>query len=1332
MILRGCRALSEFRIAKLLPRLQAVDSGIASLDAHWVHFVDLARPLSPEETARLEALLRYGSLASQAEAGAADVDSAAASLWVTPRPGTISPWASKATDIAHVCGLDAVRRIERGIEYRLRFSAPSFSGPSSANLAELGALLCDRMTEAVFTRLDDVQALFATESPRSLRRVSLRDGRASLERADRELGLALSPDEIDYLLEAYGKLGREPSDVELMMFAQANSEHCRHKIFNADWIIDGTRQPKSLFAMIRNTHANAPEGVLSAYRDNAAVIAGTPNGTRWFADPRSGVYCAVQEPIDILLKVETHNHPTAISPYPGASTGSGGEIRDEGATGIGAKPKAGLVGFSVSNLRIPQFEQAWEHGPLFAPLGKPERIASALDIMLEAPLGAAAFNNEFGRPGVLGYFRTLELHVPGDPPQRHRGYHKPIMIAGGLGNIRRPHIEKRDCPVGAKIVVLGGPSMLIGLGGGAASSVGSGTSSAQLDFASVQRGNPEMQRRAQEVIDRCWAKGDANPILLIHDVGAGGLSNAVPEAVAHSGRGAVIDLRAIASDEPGMSPMELWCNESQERYVLVVASGALEDFARLCARERCPHAVIGTLTGDGRLLVTDSLLGETPVDMPIDVLLGKTPKMLREVSTRPALAQALDLAALEPREALRRVLHLPAVADKTFLITIGDRSVGGLISRDQMVGPWQVPVADCAVTSADFFGTAGEAMSMGERTPVALLDSAAAARLSVGEAITNLLAADVVPPVEHGGAHRVLGNIKLSANWMAACGETGEDAALYAAVRAVGEELCPALGIAIPVGKDSLSMRTAWRETTSDGASTDKSVVAPVSLIVSAFAPVNDVRRSWTPQLRTDCGATALILIDLGAGKNRLGGSALAQVQAALGSEPADLDRPEDLLALAAALAQLRAADQVLAYHDRSDGGVIVTLLEMAFAGHCGLEIDLPVGRGSRAAKAEALAALFSEELGVVLQVRETDVQAVLATLQKHGLAACSHIGIVSCNSTRIFLRCGTVTIDESWETLKREWSATSHRMRALRDDPSCADEEFAAATSTASLPLQVALTFDADEDVAAPFIAVGAKPRLAVLREQGVNSQTEMAAVFALAGFEAHDVHMTDLIGGRHHLADFHGLVACGGFSYGDVLGAGEGWAKSILFNAQLREQFAAFFERADSFALGVCNGCQMMAQLAPLVPGAAHWPRFVRNRSEQFEGRLSLVQLEASPSILFKDMQGSVLPIVVSHGEGRAEFEDETQRRQCAASGTVAMRYIESPGRVAEMYPANPNGSPEGLAALCNLDGRVTLMMPHPERVFRQVQMSWRPPGSGEFSGWMRLFRNARVWLG
>ena len=1301
MLVRGSAALSDFRLAKLLERLRVSVPGVTALTARYLHIADLERPLAEAESSLLHALLHYGTRAAHREEPAhAGI---AMRLWVLPRAGTISPWASKATDIARVCGLDAVRRIERGVEFTAFTAAPL----ATDRIESLSAALHDRMTERVVLQQSELDRSFAVEAPRPLRRVSLAQGRAALERANVELGLALSPDEIDYLLKSFAELGRDPSDVELMMFAQANSEHCRHKIFNADWIIDGVSQPKSLFAMIRNTHARAPQGVLSAYRDNASVIEGVPGGLRWFPDQSDGVYRAHCEPIDILMKVETHNHPTAISPFPGASTGSGGEIRDEGATGIGAKPKAGLVGFSVSHLRIPGFEQPWERT-----LGKPGRIASALDIMIDGPLGSAAFNNEFGRPGICGYFRTFELAVPGDAADRMRGYHKPIMIAGGLGNVRRTHVDKRDCPPGAKIVVLGGPSMLIGLGGGAASSVGAGNSSADLDFASVQRGNPEMQRRAQEVIDRCWAQGDTNPILLIHDVGAGGLSNAVPEAVAHSGRGAIVDLRAVLSDEPGMSPMEIWCNESQERYVLVIAAERVESFAQLCARERCPHAVIGTLTDDGRLLVRDPLRGDEPVDMPIEVLLGKTPRMLRDVRSATPTPRAFDVATREPREALRRVLRFPAVADKTFLITIGDRTVGGMISRDQMVGPWQVPVADCGVTTADYFGVAGEAMAMGERTPVALLSSSAAARLAVSEAITNILAADV----------RALREVRLSANWMAACGEPGEDAALYAAVRAVGEELCPALGIAIPVGKDSLSMRTAWQDATGT-----KSVVAPVSLIISAFAPVADVRRTWTPQLRLEAEPTALLLIDLAAGRHRLGGSVLAQVYGELGDVPADLDTPAQLVALAAAMAELRANDRVLAYHDRSDGGVAVTLLEMAFAGHCGLDIDLKIAPG-----AHGLEALFAEEPGVVLQVRESALAAVERTFAAHGLGTCvQRIGRPT-REPRVVLRAGSVVIEDSWQALKREWSETSHRLRALRDDPQCAREEFEAATRFDAPPLTVSLPFDADEDVAAPYVDRGARPRIAILREQGVNSQSEMAAVFDLAGFEAHDVHMTDLIDGRRKLEEFRGLVACGGFSYGDVLGAGEGWAKSILFNPELRAAFEIFFARRDAFALGVCNGCQMMAQLAPIIPGAEHWPRFVRNRVEQFEGRATLVEVQESASILFRGMAGALLPIAVSHGEGRAEFVDDRQAAQCAASSTVGLRYVTARGVIARDYPANPNGSPDGLAALCNLDGRITLTMPHPERVFRNVQMSWRPSDAGEYSGWMRLFRNARVWIG
>jgi phosphoribosylformylglycinamidine synthase len=1299
--LPGALAVSDFRIAQLRPRLEKLQSGLGAVSARFVHFVDLGRDLDARGRALLERLLTYGP---RDPADAPQVQGA--QVIVVPRFGTISPWSSKATDIAHVCGLDAVRRIERGIVWTIEARQTL----DARQLRALAVPLFDRMTETVL--LDRVEAarLFEHEPTRPLRTVSLAAGRDALVQANTELGLALSEDEIDYLVKNFTTLKRDPTDVELMMFAQANSEHCRHKIFNADWIIDGRKQPKSLFAMIRNTHAKNPHGVLSAYRDNAAVIEG-PLGKRYFPNPQSNVYGAVDEPIDILMKVETHNHPTAISPFPGAATGSGGEIRDEGATGRGAKPKAGLTGFSVSHLRIPGFEQPWERAPLSKEPGKPDRIVSALDIMIEGPIGGAAFNNEFGRPNIAGYFRSFEQAAVGDPENRVRGYHKPIMIAGGLGNVRRKHVEKSEIPVGAKIVVLGGPAMLIGLGGGAASSMGSGASSADLDFASVQRGNPEIQRRAQEVIDRCSARWNQNPILLIHDVGAGGLSNAVPEAVAHTpGRGAVIDLQAIPNDEPGMSPMELWCNESQERYVLVVDTGKLEDFAAICRRERCPFAVIGEIDGTGVLVLEDRKNGTRPVDLPLEVLLGKAPKMLRDVRTIVPPQAPLELADIDLREAAYRLLRFPAVADKTFLISIGDRSVGGMISRDQMVGPWQVPVADVAVTLSDYFGHTGEAMAMGERTPVAVLDAPASGRLAVGEALTNILAADIGE----------LRSVRLSANWMAACGEPGEDAALYATVRTVGEELCPALGIAIPVGKDSLSMKTAW-----SAGGTRKSVVAPVSLIVSAFAPVGDVRKTWTPQLRTDLGATSLLLVDLGAGANRLGGSCLAQVHGALGATPPDLSDPDLLTRLAAALAGLRAQNLVLAYHDRSDGGVFATLAEMAFAGHCGLDVKLPAGANG------AAGALFSEELGVVLQVRNSHLEAVKAALAGHGLGELSHVIGAPTREMRVRIEAATGRVDETWEDLRRAWSETSFRMRELRDEPACAREEFEAVCDTGAPGLNVALTFDPDEDVCAPFVHV-AKPRVAILREQGVNSQVEMAAVMERVGFESHDVHMSDVLSGRVSLAQFKGLVACGGFSYGDVLGAGEGWAKSILYHAQTREEFQRFFERTDTFSLGVCNGCQMFAALKEIVPGAASWPRFVRNRGEQFEGRFSLLELAKSPSIFFDGMEGSMLPIAVAHGEGRAEFAGAADAREFSAGGLVSARYVEGNRRVATNYPANPNGSPFGIAAITNADGRVTVTMPHPERSFRYVQNSWRPDGAGEYSGWFRMFGNARKWVG
>jgi len=1321
----GASALSSFRLSKLLGALRAREPAVTALGSRFVHFVDLERPLDAAGMSILEGLLTYGPReedggapagagASGAGVSPAPQVAGAASeagqlVVVVPRAGTISSWSSKATDIAQVCGLTAVRRVERGIAYRIQATKLL----SREVLTELAAPLFDRMTEMVLFDAEEAAVLFGHTQPKPLARVSLAGGRAALEEANRSLGLALSADEIDYLLESFRRLGRDPADVELMMFAQANSEHCRHKIFNASWVIDGRAQDKSLFAMIRNTHARSPHGVLSAYRDNAAVIEGT-EGVRYFPEPSTGIYRGVREPIDILMKVETHNHPTAISPFPGAATGSGGEIRDEGATGVGAKPKAGLTGFSVSHLRIPGFERPWERE-----LGKPSRIASALDIMIEGPIGAAAFNNEFGRPAIAGYFRTFEQRGAGDDANRVRGYHKPIMIAGGLGNIRRPHVQKGEVPVGAKLVVLGGPAMLIGLGGGAASSMGSGSSTADLDYASVQRGNAEIQRRAQEVIDGCWALGDQNPILLIHDVGAGGLSNAVPEVVAHSHRGARVDLRAVPSAEPGMSPMEIWCNEAQERYVLAVAPDRLEVFSNLAARERCPFAVIGELDDTGQLVVQDSLFDNRPVDMPIDVLLGKPPRMTRDVKSVAKAPQAFDVSGINVREAAYRVLRFPAVADKTFLITIGDRSVGGLISRDQMVGPWQVPVSDVAVTLADYTGHAGEAMAMGERTPVAVLNGPASGRLAVAEAVTNILAADISS----------LSQIRLSANWMAACGEPGEDATLYETVRAVGEELCPALGIAIPVGKDSLSMKTTWRE----GDAT-KSVVAPVSLIISAFAPVDDVRKTLTPVLRTDAGDTTLWLIDLGCGRNRLGGSALAQVYGELGDVPPDLDDAQRLKSFAAALAELRAAGLVLAYHDRSDGGLFATLTEMAFAGHCGLDVTLPPGRGS------AVAQLFSEELGAVIQVRAADEARVAAVLASHGLGAQEmRIGkpVASSDGSdatglRIRIAVGDTVFDESWVDLRRAWSETSWQMRRLRDDPACADEEFEAAAAARDPGISVSLTFDPQEDIAAPYIARGVRPKVAILREQGVNSQVETAAWLERAGFEAYDVHMTDLLSGRRSLEAFKGIVACGGFSYGDVLGAGEGWAKSILFHGAVRDDFVRFFARKDSFSLGFCNGCQMFAALRSLIPGTELWPRFVTNRSEQYEARFTMVEILDSPSVVLAGMSGSFLPITIAHGEGRAEFTSAAAAQACAKSGLVAFRYVNRDRTVATSYPANPGGSPFGITSVTNTDGRVTIMMPHPERSTRYVQGSWRPENAGEWSGWMRLFRNARRFVG
>ncbi|KMK07665.1 phosphoribosylformylglycinamidine synthase [Pluralibacter gergoviae] len=1292
-ILRGSPALSAFRITKLLARFQAANLPVSNIYAEYMHFAELSAPLSDEEQTRLASLLTYGPhLSSHTPAGKL--------LLVTPRPGTISPWSSKATDIAHNCGLQQVVRLERGVAYYVEASTLS-----ADQWQRVAAELHDRMMESVFGSLQEAENLFAHHQPAPVASVDmLGQGRSALEEANRRLGLALAEDEIDYLLDAFTTLNRNPNDIELYMFAQANSEHCRHKIFNADWVIDGEQQPKSLFKMIKNTFEKTPDHVLSAYKDNAAVMEGSDVG-RFFADRDGDRYGYHQEPTHILMKVETHNHPTAISPWPGAATGSGGEIRDEGATGRGAKPKAGLVGFSVSNLRIPGFEQPWEED-----FGKPERIVTALDIMTDGPLGGAAFNNEFGRPALTGYFRTYEERVNSHNGEELRGYHKPIMLAGGIGNIRADHVQKGDISVGAKLIVLGGPAMNIGLGGGAASSMASGQSDADLDFASVQRDNPEMERRCQEVIDRCWQMGDANPILFIHDVGAGGLSNAMPELVSDGGRGGKFNLRDILSDEPGMSPLEIWCNESQERYVLAVAPDQLPLFDELCRRERAPYAVIGEATQEQHLSLSDSHFDNRPIDMPLDVLLGKTPKMTRDVQTLSAAGEALDRRDISLDEAVNRVLHLPTVAEKTFLVTIGDRSVTGMVARDQMVGPWQIPVADCAVTTASLDSYCGEAMSLGERAPVALLNFAASARLAVGEALTNMAGTQI------GDLKRV----KLSANWMAAAGHPGEDAGLYAAVKAVGEELCPALGLTIPVGKDSMSMKTRWQE-----GSEQREMTSPLSLVITAFGRVEDVRRTVTPQLSTE--DNALLLIDLGKGHNALGATALAQVYRQLGDKPADVRSPEQLKGFWEAMQTLVAERKLLAWHDRSDGGLLVTLAEMAFAGHCGVEVDIA------ALGEDRLAALFNEELGGVIQVRAEDRAVVEQIFTDRGLADCVHyLGKATGGDRFVITADGRPVYSESRTQLRMWWAETTWQMQRLRDNPACADQEHEAKRNDGDPGLSARLTFDPAEDVAAPFIATGARPKVAVLREQGVNSHVEMAAAFHRAGFDAIDVHMSDLLAGRRGLEDFQALVACGGFSYGDVLGAGEGWAKSILFNERVRDEFATFFHRPQTLALGVCNGCQMMSNLRDLIPGSELWPRFVRNTSDRFEARFSLVEVTQSPSLLLQGMVGSQMPIAVSHGEGRVEVRDAAHLAQLESKGLVALRYVDNAGSVTESYPANPNGSPNGITAVTSETGRVTVMMPHPERVFRTVANSWHPENWGEDGPWMRIFRNARRQLG
>lgn len=1292
-ILRGSPALSTFRINKLLTVCHNKHLPIEKIYAEYIHFVDLSAPLTCDQQVTLNQLLTYGPHAEQQ-------DLTEQLYLIIPRIGTISPWSSKATDIAHNCGLAQIKRIERGIAY-------CFDGEqlSKEQLAEFISLIHDRMMESVLTKLTDAEQLFTPQQPTPFTTIDiLMRGRKALEEANVRLGLALATDEIDYLLDSFIRFQRNPSDVELYMFAQANSEHCRHKIFNADWIIDGQPQPKSLFKMIKNTFEKTPEYVSSAYKDNAAVMDGSMVG-RFFADHENNQYCFHQEYADILMKVETHNHPTAISPWPGAATGSGGEIRDEGATGRGAKPKAGLMGFSVSNLRIPNFEQPWE-----GDFGKPDRIVSALEIMMDGPLGGAAFNNEFGRPALLGYFRTYEEEVNSHNGKELRGYHKPIMLAGGIGNIRKEHIQKGEFPAGSKLVVLGGPSMNIGLGGGAASSMTSGQSDEHLDFASVQRDNPEMERRCQEVIDRCWQLGKANPILFIHDVGAGGLSNAMPELVSDGGCGGQFELRKILNDEPGMSPLQIWSNESQERYVLAIAPESLPLFEELCLRERAPYAVIGEATAKQALVLHDQYFDNDPINLPLDVLLGKTPKMIRDVKSQKAKGDEFAVNEITIADAINRVLHLPAVAEKTFLISIGDRTVTGMVSRDQMVGPWQIPVADCAVTSASLDSYYGEAMSMGERAPVALLNFAASARLAVGEALTNI-AANYIGDIKR---------IKLSANWMAAAGHGGEDAGLYAAVKAIGEELCPALGLTIPVGKDSMSMKTTWLQN-----GEQREMTAPLSLVISAFARVEDVRKTVTPQLNTE--PNRLLFIDLGCGYQTLGATALSQVYRHLGKETADIRDIDVLAKFYQAIQQLVAKDLILAYHDRSDGGLIITLLEMAFAGHCGLNIDI-TQLGDN-----LLSSLFTEELGCVIQVADTAMTEVNECLATYGLSEYVYdLGSAIAGDDIIISYKQNPIYQQSRNLLRTYWAETTWQMQRLRDNPECADDEHFAKQQEDDPGLNVKLTFNIHQDIAAPYIVKGIKPKIAILREQGVNSHVEMAAAFYRAGFEALDVHMSDLLSGKIKLDNFQALVACGGFSYGDVLGAGGGWAKSILFNPAVRDEFESFFHRTDTLSLGVCNGCQMMSHLKNLIPGADLWPRFVRNLSERFEARFSLVQIQTSPSLFFTDMAGSHMPIAVAHGEGRVEVKHDDHLTAIEHANLVAMRFIDNFAKVTENYPANPNGSPNGITAITSRDGRATIMMPHPERVFRTVANSWHPNNWGEDSPWMRMFRNARKQLG
>jgi phosphoribosylformylglycinamidine synthase len=1287
MIYSGKPALSDFRLQKLQIALREHLPQLEISTPHYCYFIAVSAPLNTEEGQRLQEILEYNA----EDISQSSTHDNKLHFTVVPRIGTLSPWASKSLDILHTCDLTKVIHLERGIRY-------SFTSLPNEKVAAITNCLHDPMTESVLDNFNGADLLFKTVAPLPLTTVDiLETGTAALEEANKNLGLALSSDEIDYLITAFKNLNRNPTDIELMMFAQANSEHCRHKIFNARWTIDGEAQPRSLFDMIRYTYQQNPGNVLSAYKDNASVINGS-KAARFFSVPDTREYAYHTEEIHILMKVETHNHPTAISPFAGAATGSGGEIRDEGATGRGSKPKAGLCGFSVSNLKIPGHTHAWE-----IDYGKPAHTASALQIMLEGPIGAASFNNEFGRPSICGYFRTYEQKINADV----RGYHKPIMIAGGLGNIRAGHVIKNTIQAKAKIIVLGGPAMQIGLGGGAASSVTSGTSSNELDFASVQRSNPEMQRRCQEVIDQCWAYGDKNPIVSIHDVGAGGLSNAIPELLHDSDRGGELQLRAIPNAEPGMSPLAIWCNEAQERYVLAIHAEALDILQTIAARERCPMAVVGEATLAEELKLADAQFSNEPIDLPMQVLFGKAPQLQFDIARSEAPRTHFNYKNIDIHEAALRILQLPTVADKSFLITIGDRSVGGLVTRDQMVGPWQIPVADAAVTAASFTAYCGEAMAMGERTPLALINPAASGRMAIAETITNIAGCSIAK----------LSDIKLSANWMAAARYQNESIALFDTVKAVAMELCPALELVIPVGKDSLSMRTVWQED-----NTAQSVTAPLSLIVSAFAPVTDIRTTLTPELKPLADST-LLLIDLGQQKNRMGGSALAQVYEQLGETCPDLDDPELLKNFFAAIQELNQNKMLLAYHDRSDGGLFVTLAEMAFAGHTGISIHLDrLGN-------DTLANLFNEELGAVIQIQNDKHENIMQILKKHHLDhLCHAVGTLNNTQEIIFSAAQKIIFSKKRAELHSLWSETSYHLRALRENPASAKAEFDLILEDKNLKLNAHLTFSL------PVVSINknSKPRVAILREQGVNGQLEMAAAFDRAGFSSVDVHMSDILNGTVTLDDFAGLAACGGFSYGDALGAGRGWAQSILLHPRARDQFTEFFARPTTFTLGICNGCQMLAQVKELIPGAQAWPTFVRNTSEQFEARLVMVEIEESRSLFFKGMQGSRLPIITSHGEGKAVWTTDQLQQQANDQKLIALRYIDNQAQATEAYPYNPNGSPAGSTALTSHDGRATIMMPHPERMFRTTQFSWHPEEWQENSPWLQLFLNAREWVG